>query len=308
MGKSKREISLVLPKYLKAFAPKKGKDIEGFFRSLIPELKEANSESIKSYLRNLTFDELLFLFETCRFPENNTKPDLSIYPIEVQTCLQSSNNFLLFKRQLVCLYILAGGKKNEATSFIRNWNKKNPTTRDGIAAEMHIGKLSLKQIIETLAYDIENQFIISEDIDFVQQVKRYIAIEDEGDLRMSCTSMTYIIYNGDINCIKRSDVSPKTKTHISIKSVNEHEFWISFMIFRKEGQQTFLYNLINEEDAKKERGIKLINPKFYQNRGSGKFFFTSSIEWYIEGKPEYFEFGASFRGELPSHIKAVDMI
>jgi hypothetical protein len=66
MGKSIKPLSENIPEHLKAFAPKKGKDIEGFFRSLIPELKEANSESIKSYLRNLTFDDLLFLFETCR--------------------------------------------------------------------------------------------------------------------------------------------------------------------------------------------------------------------------------------------------
>ena len=308
MGKSNKLFSENLPEKLKAFAPKKGKDIEGFFRLLIPELKEANSEAIKSYLRQLSYEQLLFLFETTRFLKNNLRHDLSIYPLEVQSCLQISNNFLLFKSQLEDLYILGGGKKNDATTFIRNWNKKIPTTRDGIAAEMQIGTFSLKQIIETLAYDIENQFVISEDIDFVQQVRRYIAIEDEDDLRMSCTSLTYVLYNGDINGIKRTDVSPKTKTHISIKSIDEQEFWISFMILKNEGQQNFLYNLIDEEDAKKERGIKLINPKFYQNTGSGKFFFTSSIEWIIDGKSEFFEFGASFRGELPSHIKVVDMI
>ena len=306
MKNTKKGNSGITHEHYKVFAPKKEKDLEGFIRSIVPELLEADGDVINTYIQNLTKVELLFLLGISRFPKNETKHDLRNYPLGVQKCLNETNNFLLFKFQLENLFILSGGKKKEATSFIRNWIKKTPSTRDGFASEMHIGNYSLKQIIENLAYDSENFFVIGEDADLARQLMPYDTLDVEENKILRSTSLTYILYNGDVNGEKRLGISLKTKTHIAIKGINENEFWVSLMILKDDAQNCFYYNLLDVE--KVQKGIQLINPTFYQNLDSCWFFFIAKIEWIIDGKFEYFEFSERFRGEMPSYIQVIDVI
>lgn len=295
-----------LPQHLKVFAPKKEKNVAGFFRAVVSELKEANEEGIKTYLRSLTIEEMMFVAESCRFPKNNKHHDLSRYPEELQGCLKSSNGFILFKGQLETLFILAGGAREEAVRFRRNWNKKLCTTRDGLAAELYIGDYSLKQIIETLAYDTENYFVISEDLDFVQQVRHYIEFDEQEDKRLVSSSLSYINYHGDISGDRRSNIWQKTRTQINLKGIDENDLWVSFMIVKDNIHHEFNYNLLGEEMIQDD--IYFMNPTFFQNSGSGKFIFTSTIVWVIDGECEHFEFGARFRGEIPQYVRVVEMI
>lgn len=295
-----------LPQHLKVFAPKKEKNVPGFFRAVVPELKGASDGVIKAYLRSLTIEELMFVAESCRFPKNASQQDMSMYPESVQNCLKSSKGFLLFKGQLEILFVLAGGAREEAVRFRRKWNQKLMAVRDGLASEMFIGQYTLKDIIEALAYDTENYFVISEDLDFVQQVRHYVEFDEQEGKGLLSSSLSYINYHGDVSGERRSDIWQKTRTHINLKSLDENNFWVSFMIIKDNIQHEFHYNLLGEEMIQGD--IYFMNPTFFQNSGSGKFIFTSTIVWVLDDECEHFEFAARFRGELPEYVKVVEMI
>jgi hypothetical protein len=258
---------------------------------------------------NLSLDEVLLSLTVSRWPfdyNKTQKADLSNYSIEVQKCLERSNNYLLYNEQFETLFCLAGGKKEDALKFRRDWNKKYPEVRNELANQMTIEGQSLKTIILTLSYDQENNFACSENYelanDFLNTVRSYSM---DPTIASKLLGRGIIHYLGDSFSEKRPDITVDLRSILNLRIQDEENLWVEFMLEKDGIQTTHQYNLL--EPMKIQNDIYFMDPSFYKIRDTNCFVFSSQIVWLTDEEPEHFEFSVRYFGDLHKYLNVGEM-
>jgi len=257
----------------------------------------------------LSLDEVLFSVAVSRWPWDENRAlvaDLSGYPIEVQKCLERSNNYLLFNAQFETLFCLAGGKKENALQFRRDWNKKRQEVRNDLASQMMIGEQSLKSIIEALCYDQDNHFACGENYELANEFLNTMrSWSSDAAAKSKLLGLGFIHYQGDTSSEKRADITPDLRSIVNLIIKDEDHLWVEFNL-EKDGIETrHRYNLL--DDLQIQNDLYFMNPSFYKMRDSNAFIFSSQIVWLIDEQPEHFEFSVRYCGELPGYLIVGEM-
>jgi len=257
----------------------------------------------------LSLDDVLFSLTVSQWSwdeKKALKADLCDYPLGVQKCLARSNNYLLYREQLETLFCLAGGKKEDARKFRRDWNIKRNEVRNELASEMMIGEHSLKSIIEALCFDQENYFVCGENYelanDFINTIRSW---SSDPEAKSKLLGLGFIHYQGDASSEKRPDITGDLRSVINLTIKDEDNLWVEFMLEKDGILTTHKYNLL--ADMKIQSDTYFMDPSFYKMRDTNCFVFSSQIVWLINEDPEHFEFTVRYFGELPSYLNVGEM-
>jgi hypothetical protein len=257
----------------------------------------------------LSLDEVLFAATVSRWPYEANKQNavaLKDYSEDVQKCVARSNNFLLYREQLETLFCLAGGKREDASKFRRDWNIKRNEVRNELASEMMIGAHSLKSIIEALCYDQENHFVCGENYelanDFINTIRSW---SSDAAAKSKFLGLGFIHYQGDTSSEKRPEITGDLRSVINLIIKDKDNLWVEFNLEKDGIETTHKYNLL--DNMKIQNDIYFMGPGFYKMRDTNCFVFSSQIVWLIDQDPEHFEFTVRYFGELPAYLNVGEM-
>lgn len=257
----------------------------------------------------LSLDEVLFAVAISRWPFDPNKQSAETpkdFPKAVQKCVARSQNFLLFNEQFESLYCLAGGKKEDASKFRKDWNLKCNEVRNEMASEMMIGEHSLKTIIETLSYDQDNHFTCSENYELANEFLNTVrSTANDAKVQTKLLGLGFIHYQGDTNNDKRPDITNNLRSSINLTFKDKDHLWVEFNLEKEGIETTYTYNLLDE--LKIQNDIYFMNPGFYKIRDAHNFLFNSQIVWLIDEEPQHFEFTVRYFGELPTYLSVYEM-
>lgn len=258
----------------------------------------------------LNLDEVLFALTVSRWPYEVNKKSaeaLKEYSEDVQKCVARSNNFLLYREQIETLFCLAGGKREDARKFRRDWNIKRNDLRNELASEMMIGEYSLKTIVETLCFDQEDYFFCGENYElaneFINTVRSW---SPDAEAKSKLLGLAFIFYQGDTSSEKRPDITGNLRSVINLTIKDKDNLWVEFMLEKDGIVTTHKYNLLAE--MKIQNDIYFMGPSFYKMRDTNCFIFSSQIVWLIDDQdPEHFEFTVRYFGDLPAWLNVGEM-
>lgn len=258
----------------------------------------------------LSLDEVLFALTVSRWPYEANKQSADVlkeYSEDVQKCVARSNNYLLYREQLETLFYLAGGKKEDARKFRRDWNIKRNEVRNEMASEMMIGEHSLKSIIENLCYNQEHYFLCGENYElaneFINTVRSW---STDAEAKSKLFGLGFIHYQGDTSSEKRPDITGDLRSVINLTIKDKDNLWVEFNLEKDGILTTHNYNLL--ADMKIQNDIYFMGPAFYKMRDTNAFIFSSQIVWLIDDQdPEHFEFTVRYFGDLPACLNVGEM-
>ena len=257
----------------------------------------------------LSLDEVMFAVAISRWPFDPNKQSaekLKALPESVQKCVARSQNYLLYNEQFETLYCFAGGKKEKAIKFRKDWNLKSDEARNQIANELSIDGHSLKSIIETLSYDQENHFTCSENYELANEFLNTVrSSSSDANLQSNLLGLGFIHYQGDTISDKRPDITNNLRSSISLTFKDKDHIWVEFNLEKEGIETTHTYNLLDE--LKIQNDIYFMNPGFYKIRDAHNFLFNSQIVWLIDEEPQHFEFTVRYFGELPTYLSVYEM-
>jgi hypothetical protein len=257
----------------------------------------------------LSLHEVLFSLTVSQWSwdENKAlKANLSDYPLEVQKCLARSNNYLLYREQIETFFCLAGGKKEDARKFRRDWNIKRNEVRNELASEMMIGEHSLKSIIEELCFDQENFFVCGENYELANEFLNTVrSWSSDPEAKSKFLGLGFIHYQGDTSSDKRPEITGDLRSVINLIIEDKDNLWVEFNLEKEGIETTHKYNLL--ASMRIQNDIYFMDPSFYKMRDTNCFVFSSQIVWLINDEPEHFEFSVRYFGELPAYLNVGEM-